>query len=177
MGQYYATVIRKPRSRKPAVYSANFLKLMEHSWCDNYYTDAITNILTSSPARVYWCGDYTEEDECKDFTYDSIWGNDSKRNRIPIRLMSRPKVKYLINNTKKVYIDLEEYRKASRDGNGEIIYPLAILTCMSNGRGGGDFYPTKDSTANLVGAWVGDQVYFSKALPEGYDKICPIFKE
>ena len=180
MGQYYATIIRKPNTGKPKVYTANLLKLMEHSWCGNDFTDAITNMLTpvTNAARVWWYGDYTEKDEVQDINFDDIWGDGKRiRNKVPQYAIKSPKVKYLINATKKVYIDLEEYAKASTDANGELIYPLAILTCTSNGRGGGDFYPTKDSTADLVGAWAGDTVYFSIAAPEGYEKVCPIFKE
>ena len=180
MGQYYATIIRKPNTEKPKVYTANLLKLMEHSWCGNDFTDAITNMLTSvtNAARVWWYGDYTEKDEVQDINFDNIWGNDERiRTDVPEYAMKSPNVKYLVNVTKKVYIDLEEYGKASTDASGELIYPLAILTCTSNGRGGGDFYPTKDSTADLVGAWAGDTVYFSIAAPEGYEKVCPIFKE
>lgn len=40
----------------------NGLKLMEHSWVGNDFTEAFSETLMNSPTKVCWCGDYAEED-------------------------------------------------------------------------------------------------------------------
>ena len=82
------------------------------------------------------------------------------------------KGRYLVNHTKKVYLDLE-----AEKGNGEtwgdgktqvIIHPLPLLTSSGNDRGGGDYHGNK---MKLVGSWAGDEI--SMEYEPMYEKMKP----
>jgi len=83
---------------------------------------------------------------------------------------------YLVNHTKKLAVDLEDYfmRSLFLIPNGEItaIDALPVLTET----GGGTQMAliegvTVDSTEELAGTWCGDLLQIVEALPEGYEII------
>lgn len=70
MGQYFIPVLE--RNDKTTVFDSyyktkegtekqyNFMKLTEHSWVYNYFTEGFCNKLLNKPARVMWVGDYSD---------------------------------------------------------------------------------------------------------------------
>jgi hypothetical protein len=96
------------------------------------------------------------------------------------------KGQYLVNHTKKVYLDLtKEKGDGELWGDGKtpvVIHPLPLLTCSGNGRGGGDYRGRK---IKLVGSWAGDEIslehepMYEKMKPcNFYEKMKPCnFKE
>ena len=71
MGQYFIPVLE--RNDKTTIFDSyyktkedtkrqyNAMKLTEHSWVYNEYTEGLCNKLLNKPARVMWVGDYSEE--------------------------------------------------------------------------------------------------------------------
>lgn len=143
MGQYYKVITS--RNGKDKVYNRDvdgeytLAKLMEHSWWLNDFCCAFAKTLLDKPARVCWCGDYAEEAECEElgFDYNKVWGRNKGRG-IKSTKFTLSDVKYLINNDKKIYLDLEQYHKAC-EKDGWCIFPISLLTALGNDRGGGDF--------------------------------------
>ena len=170
MGQYYKVIVR--RNGVDTVYSRNvdgeytMAKLMEHSWWRNSFCCAFAKTLLDKPAKVCWCGDYAEEDECEalGFDYNKVWGN--KGRGIKSTKFTLSDVKYLINNDKKIYLNLEKYHK-NCEKDGWCIFPISLLTALGNDRGGGDFHEGNEGYSD-VGAWAFDEIYISNTLPDGY---------
>lgn len=194
MGQYYLPIIRrtttKGRTRNESLYSHDFdngLKLMEHSWVGNNLVNIICNDIIDRPARIIWLGDYTE-------TRDAPEGFPKKKFRTLMNCWRRKsstkhfikkgnqefdwsKHWFLVNNTKKCYVDMRCYINKSRfgiDGEDWCIHPLPLLTCSSNGKGGGDY---RGVNMEDVGSWCNDEIYLSLTKPEGYsEEVCYFFE-
>ena len=171
MGQYYKVIVR--RNGKDKVYNRDvdgkytMAKLMEHSWWRNDFCCAFAKTLLDKPAKVCWCGDYAEQDECEElgFDYNKVWGQ-NKGYGIKSTDFTLDSVKYLINNDKQIYLDLQKY-KTSCMHNGWCIFPISLLTALGNDRGGGDFHEGNEGYSD-VGAWAFDEIYISNELPDGY---------
>lgn len=198
MGQYYkchlVTEKGKVRVYTPGVKledgtegSFEGYKLMEHSWWKNDFVSAIANILTTTKAYVSWCGDYAEEYETVrlGFHYHTVWpkyDEDDKKqvkNKYPKKAPAdfTLKGKYLVNHSKKEYLDLDKYyAKFEADGGDWCVHPLPLLTVIGNGRGGGDYhecYPCFQHT----GIWAGNLLSIDEAIPEGYTEFETYFTE
>lgn len=180
MGQYYQVIAR--RNGKDKVYNRDvgeeytMAKLMEHSWWKNDFCRAFAETLVDKPAKVCWVGDYAEEDECEalGFTYHRVWEGSAVS--IKASDFKMEDVKYLINNDKKLFVDLKKYYEKSVD-DGWCIFPISILTCLGNDRGGGDYHEECATCWDSVGSWAFDEIYVSNTLPEGYKELDVYFKE
>jgi len=188
MGQYYKVIIR--RNGKDTVYNRDvdgeytMAKLMEHSWWRNDFCCAFAKTLLDKPTNVCWCGDYAEEDECEElgFDYKKVWGRNKGRG-IKSTKFTLSDVKYLINNDKKIYLDLQKYYERcnkKEEYQGQFydwcIFPISLLTALGNDRGGGDFHEGNEGYSD-VGAWAFDEIYVSNTLPEGYKEEIYTFIE
>jgi hypothetical protein len=82
--------------------------------------------------------------------------------------------KYLVNHTKKQFIDKTKLPITQYDMK---IHALPLLTCEGNGRGGGDY---RDENDVNVGAWARDLIgVVSKKteIPKGYTELVVSFTE
>ena len=170
----------------------NGAKLMEHSYVRNTLVQAVEYLLAKDKdgTPFVWAGDYAEDypgfttnlfdvggkqESCrtglaelfKDGVLTEINGLGGK----PCYRIKRPKTyKYVINHTKKMYVEIPPHRK------GELtVHPLPLLTCESNGRGGGDYY--SDKGKDYVGAWKYDTISVGNRVPKGYEKLDVLFQE
>lgn len=197
MGQYYQAVTKK--GNKFTVYSLqttkfnghnynyyNGLKLMEHSYWKNDFCCAFAEKLVDNPTKVAWIGDYAEPEECAavKFNYKRVWGDKAVAEKIEPSKFKMSSVKYLINNSKKTYVNLKKYYKNSScedewDGKKYkmCIFPISLLTAIGNGRGGGDYHESCGTDYEKVGSWAGDEIYLSNELPENYEELEVVFKE
>jgi len=75
---------------------------------------------------------------------------------------------YLINHTKKQFVDLSK----CPDNDGWIVHPLPVLTAGSFS-GGGTYHPESE----YKGTWKGHRLSAEKEAPEGYKEIIPNFHE
>ena len=186
MGQYYQ-VLTEDKDGKRTVYDRHvdgeytMAKLMEHSWWDNRFMRAFSATLVDNPRKVAWVGDYAEDEECEalGFEYFEVWGGEDQDPAVGIDStdFTLDRVKYLVNEDKKQYVDLAEYKAECVDDWENVIHPVPILTCIGNGRGGGDYHPAKGVSDEWVGKWAFNTIMLTNNLPEGYEQIKPVFKE
>lgn len=190
MGQYYRALLIGKR-RKALVATPhdfdNLSKLTEHSWVTNALVDGVMEQLKDNPQRVAWMGDYADEvakesvglgdgfikDEATLLKcYKKAWGNRTTTVK-PTNLGTVNEWAehcFLVNNTKRVYIDMEEYIKRSGcqpgwDKSGDVwcVAPLPLLTCIGNGRGGGDYF--SEVGKQWVGTWAFDEIFVTMQRP------------
>lgn len=199
MGQYYRAIVKKPNGRLD-VYNRDVIrngkpeymvaKLMEHSWWLNEFVNAVCLDIYNSKGknRVAWIGDYaTTYLDCFDLKElnglnkakicglsKRCWACDGRAVDLTEFTLDG---KYLINHTKKLYVDCSEYYADCVTPDEWCIHPLPLLTCIGNGLGGGDYCPTDDSTDDYVGAWAWDEISIADKPVADYFKTFPIFKE
>lgn len=167
-------------------YYYTMAKLMEHSYVDNQFVDAITEeLIKNGTARVAWVGDYAHLPE--EYAKYNPWDREGRviKYNTPAaeHLLQN---KFIVNESKKQYIDFNYYYENSKweekwtDAKGKAhsstwcISPLPILTACGNGLGGGDY---RGGNMHMVGSWAFDEIRISDTAPEGYKQICPIFTE
>lgn len=207
MGQYYEVYTKDTKGAIKIFSPTGGLKIMEHSWWKNDFVNAIATMLNWDPHRVAWIGDYAEPDDCMGTEecikmeamemVNSIFdmeeaslevnkeGQLSEENKVLQLTMDN---KFLINHTKKEFINLTKYYKQCVDSDGWCIHPLPLLTAVGNGRGGGDYY--SENGAKDVGRWAFDLLEIDDLPPQlsntckgaalmqpEYKEICPFFQE
>lgn len=211
MGQYYTPILMGKRyGVQGTLYSHKYdngQKLMEHSYMGNNFVNAVLRKLDHQPMRLAWMGDYADEPYPEDDNkirepyqrkllkaeFMRIFKQSGKKriNPEPLEGFDNPEDFdgwYLINHTRKAYVDLGEYQRMNgwtekwRDRDGVLheywsaIHPLPLLTACGNGRGGGDYheqYPDYDK----VGTWAFDLIEFASYEPVGFTKEEYHFKE
>jgi len=175
MGQYYNVVVYN--NNRIITYNRKvdgeytMAKLMEHSWWYNPFVSSITKLLYENPCKVAWVGDYSEEINPK--LYKLAWKRKTHSiHRDELHLHN----KYLINDTKKVYLNCNNYyqRNRSMARNGWVIHPLPLLTSIGNGLGLGDYHGTN---MDAVGSWSWDNIFIQDDIPVGYEELEYIFRE
>jgi hypothetical protein len=169
MGQYFRGIVLGKNKKtvlkgvSPYEYG-NGAKLMEHSYIGNNYVKAFETLITNKPQHVVWCGDYADKDI----------GTEEKGTNAYERLTEKKEVKpfvpketgnFVVNHTKKQYVD--KTKVSSNDGWQ--IHPLPLLTCNSNGRGGGDF--GGNDPKGLVGSWAKDLISIETEKPTGFTEL------
>ena len=175
MGQYYRGVILKKENKKTVkafVRSYDYnngAKLMEHSWCGNKYVNALEILILANPQRVVWAGGYADED--KGYKSNLFGRCDDKKKVNPPNTDEVISAKYVVNHTKKVFVDKS---KISRDNWNMRIHPLPLLTVEGNGRGGGDYHfdeekPTESE--KMIGAWARDLISIEYEKPKGFKEL------
>lgn len=177
MGQYYRPYLKNEKIGN-LVYATYIdgdymmAKLMEHSWLRNPFVNAICGKIYKTPTKVVWVGDYANEPGDDKTVYEMAWGEESPFVRKDLKKSDfNIDDKYLVNYTKKQYIDMQKYIDTA-DGSEWIIHPLPLLTVVGNGRGGGDYRGITD-----VGTWAGDLLAFEDNVPEGFDLLDTFFEE
>jgi hypothetical protein len=172
MGQYFKAIM-KTLNGKNVVFKnpKNYLKLMEHSWYKNTFVNSIAELLYHSPAQISWVGDYAD----KNTESYRIAYNKKAQTIIPDPSTFNLDNKFLVNHSKKTYIDINKYKMLSKDPDGEIVHPLPLLTAEGNGEGGGDYY--SESHFNDVGLWAMDLVSVEDEIPKGYSEFEVFFIE
>lgn len=198
MGQYYTPVLKDKKNNFEYYYSHEYdngLKLMEHSYISNYFVESIVKRLLNNPMRVAWVGDYAEEEDfIKNPTHKDLidFVNVERNNAIfkkgdfnPVKDMENSLNLFMINHTKKIFIDMSSYLASNivsdkdKWNYGFCIHPLPLLTALGNEKGGGDY---RGINKELVGTWAGDLIEFvsCETLYEkhkGYTKFNPQFRE
>jgi hypothetical protein len=167
MGQYFSPIVLNDKKTQPKawVYSHNFgsgLKLMEHSWMKNPFVGAFESLILKNPENIVWGGDYADNVKgCKTNLYDRC---KESTEVIPTKITTLKESRYIINHDKKEFVDKT---KVPTDADGWRIHPLPLLTCNSNGRGGGDFR----GESELVGKWAYDKISVDSKKPKGYAEL------
>lgn len=181
MGQYYKPCILNKNKEEVLefLYSHDYdngLKLMEHSYLENNFVRTVEKLLSPGgewyKLPLVWAGDYADPD---------IEGGDNFY--MMCNLFENKKIKpdetpddyklgdFLVNHTKEQFFDKSKLEPKG----GWAIHPLPLLTCVGNGRGGGDF--SGKDPKNLVGTWARDIISVEANKPAGYNEIFFDFDE
>lgn len=160
-------------------WSANFsgLKLMEHSWLGNDFVNGVLESIWDNPSKVAWVGDYADQpsdfdDRYTERVYASVWGDGVTE--LPFgSVPTEHATGFLANLDRGVFVDIERYAKESAfspswDSGVWVTHPLPLLTCIGNGRGGGDYWGT---CMDMVGSWAMDELVFTEDEPEGLAEV------
>lgn len=186
MGQYFRPIVLKKNwklAKQPVKASVlcydfdNGAKLMEHSYIGNKFVNKVMQILANQYYGYHfvWCGDYADEvknykgeeislyDKAGDFIDREVedFFTDLPREEKYTQAYNDlcdtfvedyVEYKYLINLSKKVYVVMEKNNPDEWQ-----VHPLPLLTCNSNGRGGGDYRLADER----VGSWAFDRIAVS----------------
>jgi len=142
----------------------------------NNFVGAVMNLmLTGNPwhkSQVVWVGDYYGDEDGEIGYYDIV--SDSGNEISEIKSLSEQEQKrcFLINHTKKLYVD---YSMLPEDEDGWIVNPLPLLTALGNGRGGGDYYEDRPDY-DKVGIWAKDVLSVGFEIPDGFERFTVNFR-
>ena len=165
MGQYYKPVNTKNNQWLCAHKYDNGLKLMEHAWTNNDFVMTVESLLAKGGQwhnqPIVWVGDYYDEAGETAF-YRLVKESDEITPKT-----SKKKFRFLLNHSKLQFIDKN---KVPEIKSGWRIHPLPLMTCLGNGRGGGDFRGEDD--AGLIGNWADNVIEpTNKKPPEDYKEV------
>ena len=173
MGQYYDIFIEQNgqyyHSDRTVDNVSGFAKLMEHSWFENKLLECVQFFIYKKPSRVYWVGDYADNVNHKinwlnpkdiKKIYSLCYGVEKDKRVKKINSFDSKDAisfhnRFLVNHTKKIYIDGTAYFDLASDEEGWCTNPLSLLTALGNGQGGGDYHGEGEEK---VGAWAGDWI-------------------
>jgi hypothetical protein len=178
MGQYYIPVILGPDQKTVVAWFENSLstKLMEQGVDFNYVVAVETMISPEGPYykhNLVWAGDYADPEEGTELPlyYICKENHDDKRVDLPLKIEGN--FNYLVNHTKKMYVN--KANAAAEDRYGDDLHALPFFMCEGNGRGGGDFkgWDPKE----CIGTWARDALSVEKSAPEGYTEVPFVLRE
>ena len=181
MGQYYEVIIYVIENDKKIIKNiinprsfGSYLKLMEHSYLNVKFLNVIELILSNKSylykkVNIVWKGDYSEimfnnnENEISGLLQNQYClGEFINENEKNIEYYQ-----YIVNHTKKVYIDKKKLKNN--------IHPLPLLVAYGNGRGGGDY---EGNNEELCGTWIDDIITMENSLESSeYTEFNPDFYE
>ena len=177
MGQYYKVIILAENDENKKDYIRFYIelwdgvKLMEHSFIQNSFVNAIEYLLSPLgslyKSRIVWAGDYADPEKGTnpEMNLYKLIQNDSHKEYRPKKMKLDNEYKYIVNHTKKQYIDKSKYK---------LIHPLPLITAEGNGRGGGDYYGIHE---HLTGSWSRDVISIEKDVPEQFNEITEKFSD
>lgn len=174
MGQIFNVLFESPDGSSQN-YGINCnKKLTEHAWWGDTECNEMAKQIYQKPAKIAWVGDYYNETAEETALFNRAFAENEQEIRCTGIFMLDDK--YLVNHSKKIYIDLNAYKDMSFDNAfGESTHPLPFLTACGNGRGGGDYYSPINDT--FVGAWALDTISIEDDIPKGYKKLNVWFTE
>ena len=169
MGQYYYPIVLSADGKIVVWMLAhrygNGLKLMEHSFLGNNFVSTFEFGLSPEgphhKSRVVWAGDYADAEPEKE---DNLYHECTEYNEIRPDEKNTDKYRFIVNHSKKLFVDKTNVPKCSNDF---VIHPLPLLTAEGNGRGGGDF---RDGDP-LVGSWARDVISVEETAPPDFEEI------
>lgn len=159
------------------------VKLLEHSYYNNDTMNAVCAFLFHNPTYIAWVGDYSNDDErapefLRKMLYKACWGGEGKKEDWD-KVEKSDKWKFLVNHSKRMYIDLEKHFDVSHEddtwssGGYICIHPLSLLVSVGNGMGGGDYH-TNYVNYDKTGSWAWDKISIEEEVPKNYKEVvCP----
>lgn len=187
MGQYYTPYLQIYLNnghilQEPLNVNLGGLKLTEHSWMGNFGVQQVVEKiyetqLNNSVERVklYWIGDYAEQDELSKLDCIMPLENILNAETEPLESKMLLNRKFIVNDTKREYIDCDLFASKSFHESLELTYnPLSLLTAVGNQRGGGDYYGINEK---FIGIYAGDDIRILDKPPEDYTLFDIYFNE
>lgn len=180
MGQYYDAVLQDKDGEQFSTSRIGNLKLMEHAWFGDNLMNKVEYKLYHNPMRVLWLGDYADDDVIKSVTAGKpqVKPVDESHEIFAINNTFSVAGKFLVNHDKKQYINIDRYYEKNAypvwREQLDCIHPLPILTNISNGEGGGDYFGVN---MELAGSWAWDVIEITDNAPNGYAEALFTFNE
>ena len=183
MGQYYRIIFLSDIKYKKEIIRIwlspwdynNGSKIMEHSYIGNYLVNTVEELLSPSgmfyKSRIVWAGDYADTE--KETGQNLYHMADENKQHLVEKKNTSPTNKYIINHTKKEYVDMNKIIDLT-NSDELIIHPLPLLVSEGNGRGGGDYYGANE---DMCGRWARDIISVENECPDDYTEIMPEFRE
>jgi hypothetical protein len=167
MGQYYLAIILGEEGQKPEIiriYMTPFnsgMKLTEHSYLKNNFVNTFESLLAPDgifyKSRIVWAGDYADNEVGQEENLHQIAFNQPNKDfTTKYQALTLEKNQYIINHTKKQYVDKEKHDK---------YHPLPLLVAEGNGRGGGDYHGINQ---DIIGSWSRDVISVENKIPDDY---------
>ena len=180
----------------------NGFKLMEHSYLNNNFVATLETLISPDgmfyKSRVVWAGDYADNEPDSEENLHGMTGRATLKEIGPgplhrdwsgtggnilnsfwlnptFRDWTEANYRYVVNHTKKQYVDKEHVLEEAEDKQ-LCIHPLPLLTAEGNGRGNGDY--RTESDLELVGTWARDVISVERQVPEpeSYTELVCKFK-
>lgn len=173
MGQYYYPIVLDENGKKIIVWMnahnySNGAKLTEHSYLGNNFVSTFEFGLSPEgpyyKSRVVWAGDYADKEPDQE---DNLYHMCNEYKMINPQEKDTTKYRYIINHSKKQYVNKSNVPTTRVDYKNWELHPLPLLTCEGNGRGGGDY---RDD-APIVGTWARDIISVDEVKPEGFEEL------
>ena len=189
MGQYYKLIIlndaRKTASNKNKIFKflhcrcngVGIGKMCEFSYIENEAVNVFLSEL-KTPKRIVCAGDYADNEYRSKVNLYELCENhgmeidfDKVSNKVKNHTF-----RYIINEDKKVYLDLNENLELAKSENECVYHPLPILISEGNGLGMGDY---EGISMQYVGTWARNLIRVSGKKPSDkkYKKETYIFFE
>lgn len=191
-------------NRRTTVFNRNYLMhrkehrspdaLTEHAVIGDKFVNSICEKIYNShvPSKLIWLGSRSHkliETLSSDFNgisphkikhfYLKYWSKSTYTTSVMASDFSITD-KYIVNHTKKLFIDGAKYYKNSLvkiHNQIHCLNPIPLLTCVGNGCGCGDYIaPTEDSDFHLVGSWAWDELSIYHEPPKDYRELDLTFK-
>jgi hypothetical protein len=125
-------------------------------------------------SRLVWAGDYAySEPDCGQNLYHIAENNEYLVFNNPSSFNPKS-YQFIVNHTKREYVDKQNLNTNSEDNDGYIIHPLPLLVSEGNGRGGGDY---RGNNETLCGSWARDVISVECDIPHGYTELVCGFRE
>ena len=166
MGQYYKVIILGEKSSDNKEHIRFYIeiwygnKLTEHSYLENPFMNAIEFLISPLgsfyKSRLVWAGDYADPEIGYEQNLYSLVEDEHNKEYIPKSAKLCEEYKYIVNHTKKQYIDKSKYKS---------IHPLSLIIAEGNGRGGGDYHGSHE---DKIGSWSRDVISIEKELLPEY---------
>lgn len=152
-------------------------KLCEFSYIENWMVNAFLSEL-KTPKRIVCAGDYADNEYRSNFNIYKLcesYGTEIDFDKVSNKVKNHT-FRYIINEDKKVYLDLNENLELAKSENECVYHPLPILISEGNGRGMGDY---EGISMQYVGTWARDliRVLGKKPSDKKYKKETYIFFE
>jgi len=169
MGQYYKAVFLNEDEKiivwVDSMCFGDGMKLMDHVHIDSNFVAAVEYLLAFKDeiysAGLVWSGDYADLEKNSTLNLYSLATDKLMLNPNVIRCADMSEYKYIVNHTKKEYVDK----------TGKVFHPLPLLTAEGNGRGGGDYQQDNE----YVGYWARDNISVEKEVPDEYKELITDF--
>lgn len=175
MGQYFTAIIKRENGkfeRYCAHSYTNGVKLMEHAYIGNNFTETVIAQLIGKCGHVAWVGDYAKPGMVEsplDLEFITEEGKEEYNTPPQIPRTQNSIFLGFVNHTKKEYFI--PWSCLCQDKYHLAPHPLPLLTAIGNGEGGGDYH---GSSMDMIGKWACDEIEVLEdchLIPQDYKNI------
>lgn len=158
------------------------------AWVGDYTSDITDRVVSNdgteaplSPSELYSGGIYDRDENGKikrdengyNIITEQLPDNVKKMEVVRYNPNFKLDGKFLINLSKKEYLDLSAYKERSVTDDGWCVNPIPLLTSTGGDQGGGDYHEGLIDQ-NYVGTWAYDELIIKDTLPRYAKDFTPL---